>query len=194
MVVSALFYSNKHFKNSRSGSACFFLKSIYLANGTRQAFKNMIYVVKYLVLQFDHCIPESLYCSLIFKMEPKSIQRLYETANEHYHQQWPVTCYTSLRMFDFLLTLSGKSWKIFLSNPSFDKDEMLSKINTLTPDQLEPSWNSGNGLCTSFAIFIATKTDGHFVYGDQGNHRAAFNKEGIIIDSSARKALLVKTR
>jgi hypothetical protein len=87
----------------------------------------------------------------------------------------------------FLVTLSGKSWKDFISNSSFYKDEMLSKINTLTPDQSAPLWNSGNGLCTSFAIFIATKIDSNFVYGDQGNHRAAFNKEGIIIDSSARR-------
>lgn len=45
------------------------------------------------------------------------------------------------------------------------------------------------GVCTSWTIHIASTPGGEFWYGDKSKHRAAWSKNGIAIDSSARMPL-----
>ncbi|KAK2756879.1 hypothetical protein FQN53_008537 [Emmonsiellopsis sp. PD_33] len=63
----------------------------------------------------------------------------------------------------------------------------------LVTADLEPLWENGTGLCTSFTIFVAlelNRTHGHeFKLADNGCHRAAYSSvdsRHIIVDSSAR--------
>lgn len=76
-------------------------------------------------------------------------------------------------------------------------EEML-QVQMFTAEDLFPLWKNGTGLCTSFAIYIASRLENSdhptlFQFAElNGIHRACFSRDGTIIDSSARKILEVK--
>ena len=106
---------------------------------------------------------------------------------------WGKTCFTNFQMLDFLRDLSKRTWKSLIVNPSFAKG-LIEKIREM-PDReerLRHLWEEDMGLCTSWCIAVVQKmNDSKMNYGDQGNHRAAYRDDGIVIDSSARNALLI---
>lgn len=68
---------------------------------------------------------------------------------------------------------------------------MTSRIKLPTDERL---WSGNSGLCTSFAIRVANQCQIRDIveYGDNGSHRAAWQKAGQVawvIDSSARQAV-----
>jgi hypothetical protein len=111
-------------------------------------------------------------------------------------EEWPKTCFTNIPMLDFLIRLNGQTWDDFLKDPTFkDKKGLEEKILISSEDDLKPLWQEGHGLCTSWCIYISDKVFGpHTIenFGDQGRHRAAFGNDGVLIDSSARDALLCR--
>jgi hypothetical protein len=98
-------------------------------------------------------------------------------------------------MLDFLRGLSERKWKGLIDNPSFKQDKMdlRAKIQKIPEEHRRCLWEDDMGLCTSWCIAVAQKINNdNMNYGDQGNHRAAYTNDGIIIHSSARQALLIK--
>jgi hypothetical protein len=59
-------------------------------------------------------------------------------------------------------------------------------------EELEYLWKGGHGLCTSWCIYTSELLEEIGNFGDQGHHRAAFYNDGVVIDSSARDALLCR--
>jgi len=75
-------------------------------------------------------------------------------------------------------------------------NQLKAKIMATTDhEELKTLWERGAGLCTSWCIlissFIYPALDNYF--GQQGRYRAAFSRNGIIIDSSAYEALWAKS-
>ena len=120
-------------------------------------------------------------------------QTRFEMASKAYKEWWPKTCYTNILMLDLLVKLSGQSWGDFIKNPAFDdKEGLQQKILMLEEEELKHLWKEGHGLCTSWCIYIAELLEEIENFGDQGHHRAAFYNDGVVIDSSARDALLCR--
>ena len=129
---------------------------------------------------------------------------------DSYTKVWSETCYTSLPMYDYLLSLlsparGGASdtdrWTagLTLLKRNTVKSSFASvapqdfSINTNDPG-LRALWENFSGLCTSFSIKVAfeCKILNRVEFGDDGVHRLAWEKEGteaVLIDSSARRAV-----
>jgi hypothetical protein len=114
------------------------------------------------------------------------------------HKEWAESTYTSITMLDFILNSIGKSWEQFVRKPSFkkkDKEEVKKQISNATEESLRPLWNDGTGLCTSWCVNIMSELFNNpdaGIYGDQGNHRASYCNNGLVVDSSAREPLIFK--
>jgi hypothetical protein len=122
-------------------------------------------------------------------------QTRFNTISKTCKEQWPKTCYTNILMFAFLLQLAGQSWEEFLLNPTFKQmgEDLKQKILALEERDIISLWSEGHGLCTFWCIYICDKSlrlNTAEDFGDQRSHYAAFGNDGVIIDSSARKALL----
>lgn len=105
---------------------------------------------------------------------------------------WGSSTYTGFAIYRYLLVLGGQTIDENIENPTFDKGAMVEAINRAPRDDLEKLWTGGDGLCTSWCIAVAHK-DPHrqYVYGDTGNHRACYARDGMVIDSSARIPIYV---
>jgi hypothetical protein len=128
------------------------------------------------------------------------MESLYTKSLALCHKEWAQSIYTSITMLDFILKSTGKSWEQFVREPSFtekEKEEVEKRISNATEESLCPLWNDGTGLCTSWCVKIMSSSElfnnpDAGIYGDQGNHRAAFYNNGLVVDSSAREPLLFK--
>ncbi len=117
-------------------------------------------------------------------------QVCYNKVAETCLELWPKTCFTSLQMLDYLVKLSGRTWDDFVRNPSFKskKADLIEAVLAAPDEDLRPLCM---GLCTSWCITVSQATGGldSNNFGDQGHHRAAYTNDGIVVDSTARKAL-----
>jgi hypothetical protein len=72
------------------------------------------------------------------------------------------------------------------------KGRILRKIENASEEELQILWANHHGVCTSWAVLLASKIaedPNDLSFADSGNHRLAFIRCGILIDSSARDAL-----
>lgn len=102
-----------------------------------------------------------------------------------YRNSWEHSVNTSFFMIEYI-----RSWADFLVNPHIDYMQAKAELEKRPPSNLTQLWQHGDGLCTSFAVFVANNIDANFSFQDlQGYHRAALSPDGLIIDSMARKLL-----
>ncbi|RMJ24616.1 hypothetical protein PHISP_04535 [Aspergillus sp. HF37] len=122
-------------------------------------------------------------------------------ANKHYNEAkelcealWPKTMFTPLVMFKWILNHCGRTIQDFIENPSFEDehDKLIKAIEIAGEEELQPLWAGRTGVCTSWALLITTSLNGEYIYGAKDNHRAAWMANGVVVDSSARNALLLK--
>ncbi|EGD84479.1 hypothetical protein H112_08182 [Trichophyton rubrum D6] len=120
-----------------------------------------------------------------------------------YEEVWVTSCYTSLTMLEFILQhvtackLEVELGDFVPGEISIDKARVREILRNTGVAELAPLWKNGTGLCTSFAIQVASRIDcsdypSSFIFGELDGYRACFNAGGFIIDSSARKALLIQ--
>jgi len=72
------------------------------------------------------------------------------------------------------------------------KQTIPNKIATASKDELQSLWADSHGVCTSWAILVASKIardPDDLTFADAGHHRMAFTTSGILTDSSSRIAL-----
>jgi len=82
-----------------------------------------------------------------------------------------------------------------LETDSETKERILQRIRNANEEELRSLWIKNYGICTSWAVLLASKIakdPNDLFFADAGNHRVAFTKCGILIDSHARVALQLK--
>ena len=82
-----------------------------------------------------------------------------------------------------------------LKDDSEMMNRVLRRINDANDEELRPLWKNHHGVCTSWAVLLASKIaddPNNLCFADDGHHRVAFTRCGILIDSSARVALQLK--
>lgn len=110
---------------------------------------------------------------------------------------WPKTVFTPLVMLQWLLDHCGRSFTDFVKRPNFfeERRELMNIIESAGEEELRPLWENYTGLCTSWAVLVTLSLQNHdsleYIYGEKHGHRAAWASDGIAIDSSARRALLL---
>ena len=135
----------------------------------------------------------------------------FATVSNTYINVWKKTPYTSFVMFDYLLKKApagaspSKYWETFLASQKPSLADTGLRTVAAPTDNDQGLWNDQSGLCTSFAIRVATdaKVAG-IQYGNQKKtfkgkeasvHRAGWEISGtsaVLIDSSARQAIQFK--
>jgi hypothetical protein len=94
--------------------------------------------------------------------------------------------------------LGTKWWLCLLTKLETDsetKERILQRIRNANEEELRSLWIKNYGICTSWAVLLASKIakdPNDLFFADAGNHRVAFTKCGILIDSHARVALQLK--
>ncbi|EEQ32748.1 hypothetical protein McanMca71_003384 [Microsporum canis] len=109
-----------------------------------------------------------------------------------YAKAWQESAYTSFFMLQFLIEISNRSWDDFVASGTWDKSILDHALDNIDPVRLVPLWESGDGLCTSFTIFVCECIEGaDFIFqnSSDGGHRAAVSPSGLVVDSSARTLL-----
>ena len=69
---------------------------------------------------------------------------------------------------------------------------ILQRIENADEEELRSLWVNSHGVCTSWAVLLASKIaddPNDLFFADAGDHRVAFTRSGILIDSHARVAL-----
>jgi hypothetical protein len=119
----------------------------------------------------------------------------FSKAAEICQATWPNSFFTPLIMLQWLLNKCQRTFEDFVKTPNFDAERELLKnaIQDANEEELRPLWANGTGVCTSWAVYIASALGEEngtvYSFGDKWNHRAAWSQDGVAIDSSARNAL-----
>ncbi|KAM5450121.1 hypothetical protein MaudCBS49596_004495 [Microsporum audouinii] len=109
-----------------------------------------------------------------------------------YAKAWQESAYTSFFMLQFLIEISNRSWDDFVASGTWDNSILDHALDNIDPVRLVPLWENGDGLCTSFTIFVCECIEGaDFIFqnSSDGGHRAAVSPSGLVVDSSARTLL-----
>ena len=123
---------------------------------------------------------------------------LFEDATEACRNTWPKTIYSYFHMFEVIVQLSGKTWEECVRIPRFDKstiEHLKKRIQQLQDDELRRLWVDHHGLCTSWSILIASilfNDPNTMHFGNDGSHRLAYTRDGLVIDSSTRIPVLLE--
>lgn len=129
-------------------------------------------------------------------------ESLFTRASKACQETWPNTVFSSFHLLERMVLYAEKSWLQMVSmSPRRLKDDsemmnrVLRRINDANDEELRPLWKNHHGVCTSWAVLLASKIaddPNNLCFADDGHHRVAFTRCGILIDSSARVALQLK--
>ena len=129
-------------------------------------------------------------------------ESLFSRASELCRETWPKTIFSSFHFLERTILYSGKDWAEMvtmsvsqLEADSEMKKKILRRIRNASEKELQSLWADCHGLCTSWAVLLASKIaedPNDLYFGDAGRHRVAFTKSGVLIDSHAREALQLK--
>ncbi|PYH93537.1 hypothetical protein BO71DRAFT_430861 [Aspergillus ellipticus CBS 707.79] len=91
-------------------------------------------------------------------------------------------------MLNWALKKASITWEDFIREPGFGpkKDIIKKAIDEAKEDDLKELWDSNTGENMGQGNGLP------FIFGENGGHRAAWREDGLVIDSSARKPLLLK--
>jgi hypothetical protein len=127
---------------------------------------------------------------------------LFTRASDLCRETWPKTLFSSFHFFERILLYAEKDWAqmVAISAPQLEtdsemKEKILQRIRNASEEELRSLWINRYGTCASWAVLLASKIaedPNDLYFGDDGHHRVAFTRSGILIDSSAREALQLK--
>ena len=126
----------------------------------------------------------------------------FTLASSSCREMWPKTIFSSFHSFEKIVLYAEKDWAQMvtisahrLETDSETKEKILQRIRNADDEELRSLWINRYGTCASWAVLLASKIAGDpndLYFGDDGYHRVAFTRSGILIDSSAREALQLK--
>ena len=125
---------------------------------------------------------------------------LFTRASDLCRETWSETIFSSFHFFERIVLYAGKDWAQMVAMPAhqFDsemKERILQRIRNANENELRSLWANRHGTCASWAVLLASKITedpNNLYFGDDGHHRVAFTRSGILIDSHAREALQLK--
>jgi hypothetical protein len=132
---------------------------------------------------------------------------IFDVAQNHWLQGWPKSVYTSLSYYTTLARFSSTSFEEFVKfgipknkkHPAMNPDvraQITKAIKDMSAEELRLLYNN-TGLCTAWAVQIAKatemETDVNFHFVDSGKHRLAYEDNGVILDSSAKQVILLRS-
>jgi hypothetical protein len=127
---------------------------------------------------------------------------LFTRASDLCRETWPNTIFSSFHLLERIVLYAEKPWDQMvamsahqLGTDSEMKERILQRIRNANEEELRSAWVNNYGTCTSWAVLLASKIaedPNDLFFADAGNHRVAFTRCGILIDSHARVALQLK--
>ncbi|WEW56226.1 hypothetical protein PRK78_001665 [Emydomyces testavorans] len=98
-------------------------------------------------------------------------------------------------MLELLLNLAGIDWQQFVDAAGFKKEcrnKIQEAIECLPEAVIDELCKSGSGTCSIFAFSVARRIPNgpeQFIMGEIRRHRAIYSVDGVVVDSSARRAI-----